>query len=1088
MPDSPPIRLKIAVDDSAARTGIDALNSYLKKLDGGGIGAAANRVVSNASFGVTSTFGNIQKSVSGASSALVTFSAGLFALDRIGGFLKSGLIDPFANISKSILDATETYRRFELVISSSRGAAGLATGKAFDDKLISRTSGSGLTIASVQSAAKQESIRAGSDFGLRTDEGAIQQSIESARLLKRLSLISGMDEAAAAQTLRLVIDGGGADKFNLRKLGITGNELGGGHGDKSAEADPNAMKAAISSWATKIIPDSALNELNNLVGARVDRLHDTFNRVLRDVGEAGAYDKVAGVLNGVEKSIGAYLKSPVWATQSAALGDNISGVLDSVGKSVLGFSRGLLGMPSNADIPEAVIETVTEIIKRVGDVAKDLPDSATKFGQSLHGMSSAVTGFADKLGYIAEKIGGFIPIAGDFDKSTGKYNATESGIDQRENAIGLNAKRFGIGIQLQDDPKSFFQDLMRGEWAGNPHFKNDWSGVKDEDRPRAAAYTNAIQSAGDFDISTQARLDRYLAGKGFNPSTNNSGSATAPRSPYGQLTDQNADLFRQTDRGYDMTSRTKGMGDVLNEMSGKDAKDPYSTAQSLLKSKLKQLDGDFKTAGETITSEVGRYDLAIDQFSALLKAGALSPSDLAGTTANIESLTTGRSRLQAAWKTALDNIRQQIPEAYGRAEMGLLAALSKDAAITRAAMMDKIISGDTAEAQKAMSMTGLSVDHFQFSAIPLKDRTTAFNDVLKAHEDAGKSNGLYGGPITTGSSYSDIMRQTQHPLSDQVTAKNELNDLQKLQPLAEANLDAAKAGGDPRQILQAADAVAQLGSKLRQLSIDSSVALKGFIQFGDQAQSTIENGLGKSLSDLETKGGHVKEIFASMARSILDSFNQMAAHNLMSSVFGTGGDGGKSGMGSIFGNLFGGNNGQRSGNASNTGPHQQEEGGGPPDASGSGLGGAALGIFGSILGAFIPGAGSLVGSFAGKNGNGDTHWSQRDSTSSDFGGQSIAGYAEGGIVGRSTSSAGTLIRAGETSAEGVVPLSGGRSIPVEMLNSSQNQKMGDLYVVSNHEEAFKHGLDSQRDAVLDVFASSVRRGGSVLHALRSKGH
>lgn len=160
--------------------------------------------------------------------------------------------------------------------------------------------------------------------------------------------------------------------------------------------------------------------------------------------------------------------------------------------------------------------------------------------------------------------------------------------------------------------------------------------------------------------------------------------------------------------------------------------------------------------------------------------------------------------------------------------------------------------------------------------------------------------------------------------------------------------------GDARkQYEEAAKDVAMYAAELQKAELAQNQLASSLMQFGNAAQTTLENGLGKTLTDIETKTGKVRDAISSMARSLLGEFNDRMFQGLFNQVFG------------------------------------------PPDGKpgiGHGIGGGSVGILTSILGLF-----GLHGPAPSPSTGGSDFNIPDVGSGSDFAPQVDFGAADGGV-------------------------------------------------------------------------------------------
>ena len=229
-----------------------------------------------------------------------------------------------------------------------------------------------------------------------------------------------------------------------------------------------------------------------------------------------------------------------------------------------------------------------------------------------------------------------------------------------------------------------------------------------------------------------------------------------------------------------------------------------------------------------------------------------------------------------------------------------------------------------------------------------------------------------------------------------------------------------------RTLQEARIGVADLAGQMEELTKQTSILLKNLISFGHSVEGALENSLGDAIYNLISGTGTLKDALLGFARDVTRAFSQMMANQFMASLFSNSLAAGGQG---IFTSMFQGSAG--SGNPFSGQAAYNAK---------AGIGVTAKATGGYLGGSFVP----------------------------------FAAFAGGGIANRPT--LGLIAEAGQN--EAVVPLPNGRSIPVDMRGAG-----GNTYVVHSRQEAMRQGYRPDRDEIIDLVASDIRKGGRVRKAL-----
>lgn len=271
----------------------------------------------------------------------------------------------------------------------------------------------------------------------------------------------------------------------------------------------------------------------------------------------------------------------------------------------------------------------------------------------------------------------------------------------------------------------------------------------------------------------------------------------------------------------------------------------------------------------------------------------------------------------------------------------------------------------------------------------------------------------------------------------------------------------------------AADAIQNLESQLKQLNMKPLE--KDLLDFSVRVRDAFESNLGKGLDDMIWKVGSLRDAAVGFAHDVTRAFTAMVSKNITNAIFDN-----------VFGGMFGMGGGGDSGAAAltaagtqlmtaatmlqsaaiNLGASGSAGAAGAAGSAGAGSSGGGGGLFGWLGRLF--GGGSSSGSVDAK------------ATGGIFPGSFLPfkAFSAGGIADRPTF--GLIGEGGRP--EAIVPLSGGRSIPVEMKGGGG----GDTYIVADHEQAYRMGFQKNRDKMIDVFAGDIARGGKSYKALKAK--
>ena len=350
-----------------------------------------------------------------------------------------------------------------------------------------------------------------------------------------------------------------------------------------------------------------------------------------------------------------------------------------------------------------------------------------------------------------------------------------------------------------------------------------------------------------------------------------------------------------------------------------------------------------------------------------------------------------------------------------------------------------------------------------FAALPLDERQAFTRRTIEGRQRDLESFSRTG-ELRPGLSAGQIRAAfDQRPSDRQVAALRMQSLQQQALPaqgaiLRDANAAYSAAPDDPAAFRDSAVAVQQYGELLalsQQLQQQADPFRESWVRASSDVRQALDGGLGRGLADILNGVGTLQDALRGFASDIVGIFSDMAARNLAQSLVGD------------FGttNSTGGSNG---------------------------LGG----IVGSVVGSFFGGGGGVSAAEGGVFGGGFTPLGD------------IPRFAEGGIVRKPTLG---LIgdHAGSPSIgspEAIVPLSRGRSIPVELTGqryappmaatvdpavagAAAAASMGErrTYIqVKDEADAAAKGYQPGRDDFVAQVADNISKGGAIYRAMKRK--
>jgi hypothetical protein len=236
--------------------------------------------------------------------------------------------------------------------------------------------------------------------------------------------------------------------------------------------------------------------------------------------------------------------------------------------------------------------------------------------------------------------------------------------------------------------------------------------------------------------------------------------------------------------------------------------------------------------------------------------------------------------------------------------------------------------------------------------------------------------------------------------------------------------------GDQIKIIQAKSNLQEAAARAQELHRQLDYLSEGVKRFGVASRDAFESSLGKGLDDAIWGVGKLSDVALGFLHDLTREFSSMASRNFMQA---------------IFGDLLTTNQN------------------GSTNTSLASAGGLVGRLFGPST---TPGTGQYGASAA-----------QSAAINSDL---ASFGFADGGVVTRKTHA--WLSERGQP--EAVVPLSGGRSIPVQM--SGGGGEPPKVFVIMDPNRLWQLGYNANKDQVIDGVSGNIMKGGKIAKLSRRR--
>jgi hypothetical protein len=855
--------------------------------------------------------------------SMVRLAAASYVFEKIGRSINAGLIAPL----KELMATGETFRRFELSIAGVAGSFGRA--QQIDNEILKRVPRSPYSIDDMQGLTKQAALMAtlSPRLAFNTPSQSANEMSAFAKMIKKISIISGNDDLGdVAETVRLSSEGNGR---TFRKMRVTQSEVAGAIGMQPGALAGNEILTlrGLQALADQLIPDASVDSFGKLFSKQIEKFHDAFRRAGRDVLEnSGLYDQVTGSMQKLTEKLFAYFETPSWQQRSTSIGQSIGTVMENVGRGVLSLTRALAGVKDDGTSADTIAKTIETVAMKIAQFSDQLPQLGEKLGTGLRGIGLAIETFIDHLGEYADNsvfrnVKNFVAL-GKTNTSSDVYALAEKrtsatldafsryGITGASASYATNQDALDTAISaMQGLPPGMTMDRLRSDYQymAGINTKN----VSSAQMKMAMGIQRGIGGMSAYTLEDPDRIARQLKLSGIDLQPSAPAPTFSPATSAGieSINNRLSGLFKIGDRGdSNLTGKLRAISAAGNSLSDFDPEhDAFSHARGLLKSGLSTLDGGFRFSGES-SGGANLFQKTRDARAEILSqldSGIASyireaitdidPKHQATIGAAKSELERIRAKVVEDYATALGEAQKSIVSGVGRSNVAMINGLSGDAPSSRAAIIDKIMNGTTADAAQAAKLTGLDPSAFGSNAISSDLLARSRQAQLSAHADLiGQGYDVGFESRATNNSALLAYYKSAMPAvhSDVVRAQNEF--------AADPTSDSAL-----RNLANVKNVEDVLISRTRQLSYEVNFALKNFVEFGDKAQESLSQGLGASIEAIITRTGKLGDIWRNVAKSIVGSFSSSVGSTITQKLFGAGGDGGRSGIGGIIYNSLG---------------------------------------------------------------------------------------------------------------------------------------------------------------------------------------
>lgn len=913
----------MAGDGGKVSQGINVALSPLRLLEGG-----INRI--------DSAWRNV-------GNTMIRVSAMFYSFERIGRLLEGAFVGPYERIIK----ASEEGVKFQQAISGTVG--GPANAKAIDDQVIGLSRNSALTLAELRQTAETLSnvTALAPKFALAGPGGAASQIGQLSDIETRIAI--GNPQAQQEQIVKAIDS---ALLGNLRGLRVVARidpadlVALSGRSQKELMGDQGLLLDTIQRAIRLRVPDSTVAERASLPSVQWQKFTEQFEIALQRIGnDSGLFGEVSGRFHSMMMELASYVDSPEFRVHAKAIGDDLAVILNNVATAGGKFLQAMSGASSSANTPDKVAEQIEFMVHGIAQASFNIIPAAQGVGTALNSIASFIQSFLSKLFASVETVEELAERAKINSSSEGWGTAhDQSTANARDQALiaKLNAA-MGEPVAHQEQDETLF-----GGWGayrgGVPVMKSvvedhavsgahvsvaDFQAIQEAVKGRTLRETVPGQPEAEFvasqqvdaiirkmlierDLPVQSDFGRGLFSGGAGLSS--SGGSAGSGGPRWTRAAETASAYSLSDQRY----AGLGVGDDAGQLGRiQGVADRIGSGSDKIEEKLDKLNKVFEDGQQQLDSIFQKFRIAPSDAPGdfFVKAKEWENARVAQLTHEIAAITEeqrgveqdegrwailgGRIRdlqadidaVVAGGDSALAKAKDGLVKMAGRFTADVTETSKGEDPIVRAWIIDQARNGQTSFQGRIGNFTGLSGSALGSDAIPEHLQPRDLQTTIAAHVAAIAQQGqldrspqvssLFGGPGIQNQQL-DYFRGTALPAA------------QKQFQNARGDLEIQRAGVE----------VQKVQAQIDQLSVSTNLALQGFVQFGNGAQTAMTNTLGKGIENLITRTGTLKDLLRSFAQQIVSDFSKMASNTFMNSLFGDPAKGG--GIGNIFGNLIGG--------------------------------------------------------------------------------------------------------------------------------------------------------------------------------------
>lgn len=886
----------------------------------------------------------------------IRLNGSIYAIEAAGRGLRGLFVSPFEDIAKM----GEEARKFEMAISANVG--GMSSARAVDVALERSLPNSPLTLAETRQTGLAATRLASTSpqLGLLDQTGAAQFIQQIGDMMARLQVLNPeRTPELVERSVQQYLEG---SPRALRTVGIDPKDIEALAKTTSHELQGNQaeMLRALQQLVKSRVPDSTLDQRGNLPSVSLQKLKDEFQILAERIAlDSPLFDTVGQKFHGMMMTLAESLDDPEMQAHLRSIGESMSVIFNNAMNAGGELLRTLSGADSIAKTPEAIAGQVDTLAHKIADWSKELPGIANDVGTGLHNIAVMLKTFAGELseisqmrgqpGGVAAGVGGSFVASWLLDKQRrldpgGREDERLQDLVSTLNKMGVG----GVAVRQASQGQSTLTNLVGPSggdagWLGDTYSGSvlDTRGVKDS-RVRQLVEKLYGRLESDDNLNVQDVLAQMpdLQAK-LIAATKGTSTTIKPSGNLSPLGDADRATFDRISIGKEVTST----GQLYSSRFGAEDR-AIESLSGLLPATAEKWQESLKLTNTYLANILGNYTLGPNDKSPgsfFDKVREFGTQRIGQDQAFIQHIRgdvepgltdAARDQVEKQWVARLlaeinmlgDGMDQEVAKAMqalqtasGRAALKVMLDARSLTPEARAALVNRTAGGEmdferqtTAARLKVQpgQLTPEQIASGGLASIPPDLQPQAVSQILSSNLAAITERGKF-----------DRSPQVTSLLGGPGVGNEQLAFLQQMLPILEGQKDAASsklnastgAGRDQAQVNfdLTSEAVRNVKSQIDQLSVSTNLALQGFVQFGNGAQSAMANTLGKGIENLILRTGTLKDLMRSFAQQIVSDFSKMASNTFMNSIFGDPSKGG--GMGNLLGNLINGTAGSAQG-------------------------------------------------------------------------------------------------------------------------------------------------------------------------------